>query len=59
MIITKEGANPSKWIKFDEGTEYQITNDSIKIEKPGTPFAVCSGGSIQVVAGEVVIKVSP
>ena len=31
----------SKWIKFYEGSEYQVENNCIKIEKEGEPFVTC------------------
>jgi hypothetical protein len=59
VIVTKNGETPSKWIRFYEGTEYQVTDGSVKIEKNGAPFVHCKNGQIEVVSNELTITVSP
>ena len=39
VIVTKEGG--SKWVRFFEGTEYQVNEGVVKIEKKGVPNVLC------------------
>lgn len=48
----------SKWIKFYEGTEYQIEKNKIRIEKAGEPFITCLKSNITVVSDELTIRIT-
>lgn len=59
VIVVKGGEAGSKWIKFYEGTEYQIVGEEVRIEKGGFPFVTCQQGSIKVTTKDFNLTVQP
>lgn len=60
MIINRTDASqqPSKWVRFFEGSEYQVEGDRVRIEKEGEPFIACQQGNLRLVADEIVIRIT-
>lgn len=59
VIVVKGGEAGSKWIKFYEGTEYQIVGEEVRIEKGGFPFVTCQQGSLKVTTKDFNLTVQP
>lgn len=59
VIVNHLSDQPSKWIKFGDGTEYKIEDGAIKIEKNGQPFVTCENKTLKVCTDQFNIVVSP
>lgn len=58
MIVNRTDSG-DKWVRFYEGTEYQLQKGEIKIEQRDLPFVVCRSGEVEVEADGVRVAMRP
>jgi hypothetical protein len=54
----EDGELSEKWVRFFDGTEYQVGKGKVRIEREGEPFITCQKGSMRVVADQLTIRVT-